>query len=474
MKNMISKNEIYDVEIESCTSDTSGVCRVHGMTVFVPNALPGERIRIKIVKVLSSYAYGRIEEILLSSENRADPECPCYSRCGGCNSRHMNYAAELQMKKNFVNDAFLHIGHLNQGIQKIAASPTAGRYRNKVSYSFANRDGKMICGFYRERTHDVIPVNDCLLQPELFSRITGTFTDLLNRFGFKAYEEKDGSGSVRHLFIRRAHKTGETVLVISSARGFGSYTNKITGELTALFPEITGIILNIDKEPGNKLLKGDFHTLWGKNTITDILCGLSFELSPLSFYQVNSPQAEHLYEKVKEFALVSREDSVLDLYCGIGTISLFLAKEAKRVVGVEIVEAAVENAKRNAELNHLDNAEFYCSDASSFKKYTEQIGFIPDSIVVDPPRKGLDRETIECICDYSPERIVYVSCNPATLARDLCFFRDHGYLVTDAEAYDMFPKTSHVETVCCLYHQKKDFISVPYEPKDASYMKTMQ
>ena len=220
--------------------------------------------------------------------------------------------------------------------------------------------------------------------------------------------------------------------------------------MTAQFPEITGILLNIDKDPGNKLLKGDFHTLWGKETITDILCGLSFELSPLSFYQINSPQAEQLYEKVKEYAIRSKEDSILDLYCGIGTISLVLAKEARRVVGVEIVDAAIENAKRNAERNHLENAEFYCSDAASFRSNIESIGFIPDCVVLDPPRKGLDPITIDNICAYSPERIVYVSCNPATLARDLGLFSENGYSVNDLAAYDMFPRTTHVETVVLL------------------------
>ena len=451
MKNVLSKNEIYDTVIERYSSDASGICHIQGMTVFVPNAIPGEKIRVKIVKVHAAYAYGKIEEIYSSSEYRTDPDCPWYSRCGGCDTRHICYQEELQMKKDTVNDALRRIGHLDLTVPTVTESPDFERYRNKVSYSYANREGQIVHGFYRERTHDVIPVTDCLLQPELFSRIAAVLTKLLNRFGFKAYEEKDGSGSIRHLFLRSAHKTGETVVVISSARGFGEYTQYIVRELTERFPEISGILLNIDKESGNKLLKGDFHTLWGKDTITDILCGLSFELSPLSFYQINSPQAEKLYEKVREFAVCTKDDSILDLYCGIGTISLVLAKEAKHVVGVEIVEAAIENAKRNAVRNRLENAEFYCSDAASFQAYTKKNGFIPDCVVVDPPRKGLDRETILNICSYTPERVVYVSCNPATLARDLCVFSENGYSVDKLAAYDMFPKTCHVETVALLF-----------------------
>ena len=446
----LKKNEIYTAEIDGWSSDASGICHIGGMTVFVPYALVGEKIKVRILKVLSTYAYGKIEEILVPSEHRTDPACPYFYKCGGCSSRHMDYAEELRMKLDTVNSAFTRIGHQEKPVNEIHESPEHERYRNKVSYSFTNKNGRIISGFYRERTHDVIPVDDCLIQPELFSKIAAAVTDIFNRCGFSAYDEKDGSGSIRHLFIRSAHSTGEVIICITSAKGFGQQTSRIVKELTEAFPEIKGIILNIDRDPGNKLLKGDFYTLRGKDSIRDVLCGLEFDISPLSFYQVNSPQAERLYEKVREYAVRSDNDSILDLYCGIGTISLYLAKHVKRVVGVEIVEQAIENAKKNAELNDIGNAEFYCSDAAAFKDFIKETGFVPNCVVVDPPRKGLDRDTISNVCEYSPERIVYVSCNPSTLARDLVIFNEHGYFVNDSEAFDMFPKTSHVETVVLM------------------------
>ena len=454
MDQTLHKNEVYIVVIEAYSSDASGICHIGGMTVFVPYALIGEKVKIRILKVLSSFAYGKIMEILVPSDHRTDPVCPYYHKCGGCTSRHMDSDEELQMKLDSVNSAFSRIGHQKISVSEIHKSPDIDRYRNKVSYSFTNKDGRIVCGFYRERTHNVIAADDCLIQPVLFSKIAAAVTDLFNRFGFKAYMENDGSGSIRHLFIRSAHSSGEVIICITSAKGLGKHTSIIVKEIISVFPEITGIILNIDKDPGNKLLKGDFYTLWGKDSIRDTLCDITFDVSPLSFYQVNSPQAERLYYKVLEYAVHSETDSILDLYCGIGTISLYLARHVNRVIGVEIVDQAIENAKSNAELNEILNAEFYCSDASSFKDYIKD--FSPSCVVVDPPRKGLGRETINNVCDFSPERIVYVSCNPATLARDLVTFNELGYFVIDSAAYDMFPKTYHIETVVLLSRRKDE------------------
>ena len=450
MENSIRKNETFETVIEGYASDGSGVCRVNGMTVFVPYSVAGERLRVRIVKVLSTYAYGRIEEILSPSPERREPDCPHYPRCGGCSTRHLSYEEELRYKAGIVQDALQRIAHIDLPVERVCGSERQEGYRNKATFSFANRDGKIVCGFYRDRTHDVIPVEHCGIQAELSSRIASKLTEILNRYGFTAYDEANGSGGIRHLFIRIGHQSGECVVCITSARGFGEKTQKITEELVAAFPSITGIILDIDKEPGNKLLKGRFHVLWGQDFLTDDLCGLQFRISPLSFYQINSPQAEKLYAKAAEYACLNKNTNVLDLYCGIGTISLYLSQFCKRVVGVEIVEQAVENAKQNAELNGITNAEFYCSDASGFRNYTEQIGFAPDCIVVDPPRKGLDAKTITDVCAYSPERIVYVSCNPATLARDLTVFQSLGYRAEKVSVFDMFPKTSHCEVVVSM------------------------
>ncbi len=451
MLNRLKKNEIVEATVESYASDCSGICHVDGMTVFVPNSITGEKLRIRIVKVLTSYCYGKIEEILESSPERRKPSCPSYNKCGGCTTQHMSYIEELRMKSGIVHDAMLHIAHLDIAYPAITGSQTQEAYRNKATFSFANSGGKLVCGFYRDRSHDVIPVKNCCIQSKVSADIAETLTDILNRYGFSAYDESDYTGYIRHLFIRSAHKTGEVIVCITSARGFGSRTAEIAEELVSAFPSITGIVLNIDKEPGNKLLKGDFYTIWGRDYIVDELCGLKFRISPLSFYQINSPQAEKLYEKVREYAVKSRNDCILDLYCGIGTISLYLAGYSKKVIGVEIMEQAVENARSNAELNGIDNAEFYCSDAAGFRKYTEQKGFEPDCIVVDPPRKGLDKSTINDICAYEPDRIVYVSCNPATLARDICLFNELGYVLKNVSVFDMFPKTSHVETVALMF-----------------------
>ena len=461
MKETLNKNECYTARIEGYSSDASGICRIGGMTVFVPYALSGETARIKIVKVLSSYAYGIVEEISEPSPERSVPVCPYYYRCGGCSTQHMTYREELRFKSEIVRDCLRHISHLPVPDLPVAGSALECGYRNKATFSFANRNGKIVFGFYRDRSHDVIPIDTCFIQAEISSQIAARLTDLLNRYGFSAYDESSGSGHIRHLFIRTAGRSGETIVCITSARGFGDKTAKITEELVSAFPEIVGVVLDIDKQLGNKLLKGEFHVLHGRDSIEDILCGLRFRISPLSFYQVNSPQAEKLYEKVREYAIRDNEENILDLYCGIGTISLYLSQFSKKVIGVEILESAVENAKENARINGISNAEFYCSDAAAFKHYTEKTGFKPDCIVVDPPRKGLDRKTITDIIAYDPSRIVYVSCNPSTLARDLAVFLENGYELSDLSAFDMFPKTNHVETVCCLYNQKKDFTSVP-------------
>ncbi|MBR0351904.1 MAG: 23S rRNA (uracil(1939)-C(5))-methyltransferase RlmD [Oscillospiraceae bacterium] len=454
MKQTLIKNECYTAAIEAYSSDASGICHIGGMTVFVPYALKGETIKVRIVKALSSYAYGRIEEILQPSPERCVPVCPHYYRCGGCTTQHMTYTEELAYKSAIVRDSLLHIAHLDYPVGSITGSEQELGYRNKATYSFTNRNGKIVSGFYRDRSHDVIPVENCSIQPEISSRIASFLTDILNRYGFTAFDETTLCGHIRHLFIRTAHQTGEVIVCITSARGFGEKTEKITAELVSAFPEIVGVILDIDKIPGNKLLKGRLHVLWGRDYLIDELCGLRFRISPLSFYQINSPQAERLYEKVREYAVSKEDDNILDLYCGIGTISLYLSRYSGRVIGVEIVEQAIENAKENAMINDIRNAEFFCSDAIGFKEYTEQTGFIPDCIVVDPPRKGLDRKTITDICSYDPERIVYVSCNPATLARDIGVFIENGYEVMDLSVFDMFPKTNHVETVCLLYRQK--------------------
>jgi 23S rRNA (uracil1939-C5)-methyltransferase len=305
-----------------------------------------------------------------------------------------------------------------------------------------------------------------MLQSQLSCRCAEAVTEFLEKEGFPAYDEATGRGTVRHIFCRQARHTGDAVLVITTAKGFGARTGALAGHLRARCPELTGIVLNINKSAGNTVLSGDFYPLWGCATLHDSLCGYSFEIAPQAFFQINPPQAERLYEKAAAYAAAKPEDLVFDLYCGAGTISLRMARDAGKVIGAEIVPEAVENARQNAARNGVSNVEFLCGDAGEAAAALAARGLRPRIVVVDPPRKGMSQEAINAIASMSPERIVYVSCNPATLARDILRFQEQSYTLREVTAVDMFPRTCHVETVCCLYHQKKDFISVPYEPKN--------
>ena len=467
----LKKNQIIDALIEGYSAEGFGVCRISGRAVFVPRAIPGERWKIRIVKVSASAVFARGEQLLEQSPARVTPDCPYYGKCGGCDTRHMRYEEELRFKLGRVNDALRHIGKQELQAKEILGSKETDRTRNKAIFAVAQTASGPAFGFYRERSHELIPVEDCLLQSQLSLRCAKAVVDFLRREGIPAYDEESGKGSVRHVFCRQARKTRDAVLCVCSASGFGSRTAALTEHLRRCCPELTGIVLNINKTRGNTVLSGDFYTLWGDPLLHDSLCGLEFSLAPQAFFQINPPQAELLYEKAAEYADAGKNDLVFDLYCGAGTISLRMARDAGKVIGAEIVPEAVENAGDNARRNSVENAEFLCGDAGEAAQALAKRGLRPRIVVVDPPRKGMSAEAVEAVASMEPERVVYVSCNPATLARDILRFQGLGYTLTDATAVDMFPRTCHVETVCCLYHQKKDFISVPYEPKDASYLK---
>lgn len=445
---MLTKNQRAEVLIESTTPSGYGVCRLDGRAVFVSSALAGERWEILILKVTNTAVWARGLRLLNTSPERCEPDCK--NPCGGCTLRFVKYEEELRIKKAYVDDCLKRIGRQETGTTHIHPSLKTERYRNKAIFAVDTVDGKAAFGFYRPRSHSLVPITDCLLQNEECLRAARTVTDFMNRHGIPAYSEQSGKGVVRHFFWRESGR-GDRVLCIVAARGFGSLTETLTDTLRRECPFLTGIVLNINKNIGNTVLAGDFYTLWGNPNVCETLCGSVFEIAPQAFLQINPPQAEALYRKALEYAAGGRSASLaLDLYCGAGTVSLCLSDAFRRVIAAEIVPEAVENAKANALSNHIGNVEFVCADSAEIASRLREEGLKPDVVVVDPPRKGLAESVIRDIAGMAPERIVYISCNPSTLARDLDRFTEEGYELISAEAYDMFPRTEHIETVVKL------------------------
>ncbi len=455
----LAKNQFYTVTIEGYTSDGAGVCRIGGRAVFIKGTLAGEIWEIRIVKVSSSAVYGKAEVLIQASPHRAVPACPQFGKCGGCDLLHMTYDEELRMKYARVNDAIQRIGGLPFSVDGIVGSDHTESYRNKAIYAVAaGNNGQPVTGFFRARTHEVMPVERCLIQPELSDRVAACLRHWMAAQHVSAYDEQTGRGTVRHLFVRCARKTRDAMACIVAARGFGAKTSSLVDALRCACPELTSIVLCINKTRGNTVLAGTFHTLWGQDYVEDILCGLRFQLSPMAFFQINPPQAERLYQQALDYASPDGNSTVLDLYCGAGTITLCLARGAKRVIGAEIVPDAVENARANAIRNGIDNAEFLCGDAADAAAQLAARQLNPDTIVVDPPRKGLGSGVIDSIVEMSPQRVVYISCDPGTLARDLKQFAAANYLPQKGMAFDLFPRCAHVETAILLSRKMPNHI----------------
>lgn len=435
----------------SWSSEGAGVCRIGGRVVFVPGAIPGERWAVRILKVTSSAVFGKGEELLSPSPQRIEPDCPHYRKCGGCALRHVSYEGELGFKLQRVNDAYHHIGGIELEARTIIGADSTEGYRNKAIYAVAEGP---VRGFFRPRSHDIIPIERCLIQDEASDRAARAVTDFMAANSIPAYDEKTGKGLVRHVFTRYGRSSGELQVTVIAAGGFGARTEALCDAIMAACPECVSIVLNVNRTKGNTVLAGDFYTLRGKDSITDALCGLDFELSARSFYQINPAQAEKLYYKALEYAAPGGKGLILDLYCGAGTISLCLARGCERVIGAEIVPEAVENAQENAVRNGITNAEFICADAGEAAAELLRRGEKPDAVVVDPPRKGLAPDVIDSICGMEPDRVVYVSCDVATQARDLAIFAEKGYKAVEATAVDMFPRTKHVETVTLLIKER--------------------
>ena len=452
----LRKNQIIRVRIDAYSADGSGICHVEGCTVFVPGTIAGEEWEIRILKVLKNCAYARAENLLLPSPARVDPGCSCYGRCGGCDLRHMSYEEELNFKLSKVNDALKRIGKQEVFASEIVGSDRIDAYRNKGILAVGSLNGKAAAGFYRERSHQIIPVEHCAIQDELTHRAANALVYFMNQNAIAPYDEQSARGIVRHVYCRRAIHTEDRLLCIVARKGFGAKTQTLVSALRTACPELTGIVLNINKSEGNTVLAGDFYKLWGKDYIRDTLCGLAFDIAPQAFFQVNPPQAEKLYSKVLEYAALTGDDLAFDLYCGAGTISLCLAQKAGSVIGAEIVPEAIENAKSNAALNGIGNAEFFCADAGEAAQMLARNGLRPNVVVVDPPRKGMQEEAVYAVASMEPQRIVYVSCDPSTLARDILRFNGFGYTLQAVTVYDLFPRTKHVETVVRLSQPKKD------------------
>ena len=450
----LQKNDIITARAEGYTSECHGVCRAEGRAVFVPGALPGELWRVRIVKVTSSAVWGRGEELLEGSPERVKPDCIAFPRCGGCASRHMSYEAELEMKKRRVGDALRRIGGLELAPDTVLPAEGDAFRRRKVIFNVGENAGRPVAGFYRSRSHDIVPAPDCPAVPEEALAAAGTVLNWMERKGIRAYDESEHRDGVRHIYYRSSSLTGSCVITLIVSRPPEAALSELIGDLRRSVPSIIGFVLCRNTARGNTVLTGDFETLWGNDTLTEGLCGLRFSLSPRAFFQVNPPQAEKLYEKALEFAGIKIGTLALDLYCGTGTIALCMAGRGARVIGAEIVAEAVENARRNAMDNALnDHCEFLCADAAEAANEFRRRGLRPEVIVVDPPRKGLSPEVIEAAAGMDPDRIVYVSCDPGTLARDLKLFLQKGYIAEKCTSVDMFPRTSHVETVCLLTHK---------------------
>ena len=446
----LHRGDPLQVSIETATIDGSGVARVDGQVVFVPGALPGERCSVRIAHVGRSAVFAQLLSVLTPSAHRVEPDCPYFPRCGGCALRHMDYEQELALKQAHVQSCLTRIGGQTISALPITGAAQTDGYRNKVQFPVQEQDGRPVAGFFSGKTHRVIPVRHCRIQPDCADAIRGAVLAWMEQYHIRAYDEQTHTGYIRHIYIRFGAESRQILVCIVANCAQLPKKKQLVAALLAAEPGITTIVFSPNTKKGNTVLGTEFHPLYGDGTITDTLCGLQFRLSAPAFYQVNHAQAERLYEKAVQLAGLTGNETVLDLYCGTGTITLCLARHAKKAIGVEIVPQAIEDAKFNAAQNGMENAEFFCMDAGQAAKMLADRRTRPDVIVVDPPRKGVSADVIEAIGTMAPQRVVYVSCDPATLARDLKLLTAAGYTPQTAEAFDLFPRCAHVETVALL------------------------
>lgn len=470
----LKKNQEIILEIDDLGNNGEGIGHVDGYALFVKDALPGETIRAKIMKCKKKYGFARMMEVLeCSGSSRVEPKCPVARQCGGCTLQHLSYEKQLAYKEKKVRDCLVRIGGVNA--EKVEWLPVLGmetpwHYRNKAQFPVRvqkDDSGELrpVAGFYAGRTHSIIPMTDCAIQHPCMKEILETVLSWMQEQHVTAYDEVSHRGLVRHIYIRRAYTTSQImVCLVINGRQISEDLKRTLVEKLSGIPGMTGILLNINTDQTNVILGKKMLLLWGQEYIEDSIGGVRYHISPQSFYQVNPVQTEKLYQTALEFAGLTGEETVWDLYCGIGTISLFLAKNAKKVFGVEIVPEAIKNARENAHLNGIHNAEFFCGAAEEVvPRLAEELAALADVVVVDPPRKGCDIVLLDTIVKMAPEKIVYVSCDPATLARDVKLLGEKGYEVRKVRACDMFGQGGHVETVCVLGNKNRkpdDYLKV--------------
>ena len=457
----LQKNQILTLRIERLSSDGSGVAHSpDGETVFVPGAAPGDEADVRIVKDCKRYAFGILDHLRTPSPDRIPVDCAVAGPCGGCSLRHLDYTAELRAKQENVTDAFRRIGGLDVPVLDICPSPEVDRYRNKVQFPVGlDKNGNPCIGFYAGRTHRIVPCPDCKLQPGVLNDIGNALCRFFAENGIQPYSEETGRGLVRHIFLRRGAHSGQIMVCLVCTRPNLPHADALCTRLREQFADIATILLNVNSKNTNVILGTETHTLYGPGYIEDTLCGVPVQLGPLSFYQVNTLAAERLYGIAAQYAQLTPDDLLLDLYCGMGTIGLSMVDHCRELVGVEIVPEAIESAKANAaRMGDAVAAKscFFCADAGQAATRLAAEGLHPDVVMLDPPRKGCDEATLSAVVRMAPRRVVYVSCNPATAARDAAWLEQNGYHAEKVQPVDLFPRTKHVETVVLLSHKKAD------------------
>ena len=451
----LQKNQVLTLRVERLSSDGSGVAHVEWQAVFVPGAAPGDVIRCRIVKALKSYAFGRIDAILAPGPGRVAPDCAVCTPCGGCGLRHLSYATECEAKTGFVRDAFARLGGFDVSSFEfspvLALTDHTAHYRNKVQLPVGlDADGHVVTGFYAGRTHRIVPCPDCKLQPSVLNEIGNALCAFFAQQVIRPYDEQSGKGLVRHIFLRRGAHSGQIMVCLVCTRAKLPHAEQLCTALRGQFPAISTILLNVNAKNTNVILGSENHILYGPGYIEDTLCGVPVRLGPLSFYQVNTLAAERLYGVAAQYAQLTPDDTLLDLYCGMGTIGLSMADHCRELIGVEIVPEAIESAKANAARMGdaiAAKSRFFCADAGKAASQLAAEGLHPDVVMLDPPRKGCDEATLSAVVTMSPRRVVYVSCNPSTAARDAKWLEEHGYRAEKVQPVDLFPRTRHCECI---------------------------
>lgn len=446
----VKKNDQLSVDIEDLTHDGAGVAKIDGYPLFIQGGLPDEKAKVHVLKTLKNYGFAKIVEIEVASPDRVDAPCPVFSQCGGCQLQHLSYKAQLKWKEKMVRDVMKRIGKIDAPVHPVKGMDNPWHYRNKAQIPFGLNGDAPIAGFYKTKSHAIVDTDRCLIQTPEADAILAGLKPRLWKLGIKPYNEQTKQGMLRHVVVRKARATGEVMVVLVTKKRKFAQAEKAIALIRKLVPNVTSIMQNINPETTNVIFGNETIHLWGQDTIEDHIGGVRFEISARSFYQVNPIQTEVLYKQALDYAQLTGKETVIDAYCGIGTISLFMAKRAKYVMGVEIVPQAIEDAKRNAKLNGLDNTYFEAGPAEEVIPRWYKEGKTADVLMVDPPRKGCDESLLKTILEQRPKRIVYVSCNPATLARDLRILEDGGYQTQEVQPVDMFPHTGHCEAVAWL------------------------